>query len=106
MVDLLLLNLSGEDGLCLLDTGQDPGLALVSPVGAHPETHLLRVGVRLVISGQLEHLYWGSSGHVTEPAIGAGAKMFTELSRTFLEKLICLPTLRQMSVCWPYPWSA
>ena len=76
MVDLLLLCLLRQDPLGGLDAGQDPGLALVCPVGAHPKTDLLRVGVRLVIPGQLEHLYRGGSGHVTEPAIRAGPEMF------------------------------
>ena len=41
MGNLLLLNLAGKEGLSLLDTGPDPGLALVGPVGAQPKANLL-----------------------------------------------------------------
>ena len=34
MVDLLSLSLGGQNGLGLLDTRQDPGLAFVSPVNS------------------------------------------------------------------------
>ena len=46
MGNLLLLNLAGKEGLCLLDTGPDPGLALVGPVGAQPKANLLFGRVR------------------------------------------------------------
>ena len=55
MVYLLLLNLAGKEGLCLLDGGQDPGLALVDPLDTVPEDHLLCGGVRCKLPAQMKH---------------------------------------------------
>ena len=68
VVDLLLLCLLGQDPLRGLDTRKDPGLALIGPVGSNTKTDLLRMSVRLVISGQLEHFNWRSWINITEPA--------------------------------------
>ena len=68
VVDLLLLRLLGQDPLRGLDTRKDPGLALIGPVGSNTKTDLLRMSVRLVISGQLEHFNWRSWINITEPA--------------------------------------
>ena len=60
MGNLLLLNLAGKEGLCLLDTGPDPGLALVGPVGAQPKANLRQS--LLQAPGQTETPQWAGKG--------------------------------------------
>ena len=68
VVQLLALHLPCQQGLGGLDAGQQPGLALVRPVGSDPQTDLGGAGVRLVVSGELEHLYGSSGCHTVKPA--------------------------------------
>ena len=68
MVDLFLLSFLRQHLLSSLDTGQDPGLSLISSVGSNTKTHLLRMSVSLIISCKLKHFNWRSLSNIIEPA--------------------------------------